>query len=174
MTATPGKRSKVALWGLAAVFVVAGALLALKLLGDDSGARRGPIAGFGEIGFRVERSGKLIKEGCLLLADSTPQHQRGLMDVTDLRGYDGMLFRFPTDTSDQFYMKDTPMPLSIAWIDATGRLVSSTDMAPCLVGTSCPTYGAKGPYRYALEVPKGHLPKLGIGPDSTFEPKAGC
>ena len=35
-------------------------------------------------------------------------------------------------------------------------------MAPCGDSSSCPDYAADGPYRYALEVPKGRLPALGV------------
>ena len=40
------------------------------------------------------------------------------MEVTDLQGYDGMLFKFSSDYTGAFYMKDTPLPLSIAFFDA--------------------------------------------------------
>jgi uncharacterized membrane protein (UPF0127 family) len=133
---------------------------------------RTPIPGFGEIGFSVDggRAGRL----CALLAETAEQRNRGLMGVTDLAGYDGMLFRFQADTAGTFYMLNTPMPLSIAWFDAGGRFVSATDMEPCLGRTDCPTYGSAGPYRFALEVPKGNLAKLGIGPGTQVRFDARC
>jgi uncharacterized membrane protein (UPF0127 family) len=69
------------------------------------------------------------------------------------------------------------MPLSIAWFDAAGKFVSATDMAPCPPGTAagkCPLFSAKGPYRFALEVPQGQLPSLGIGPGTTLELAGPC
>ncbi len=107
-----------------------------------------------------------ILEWCMLLAETGAQHSRGLMQVTDptLGGYDGMLFRFTEDTNDRFYMHNTPMPLSIAFIASNGDIVSTTDMAPCDDGAGCPLYSAAAPYRFAIEVPQGHLGRLGIGP----------
>jgi uncharacterized membrane protein (UPF0127 family) len=103
---------------------------------------------------------------CMLLAETEAQHNRGLMQVTDptLGGYDGMLFRFTEDTNDQFYMRNTPMPLSIAFIASNGDVVSTTDMAPCDDSAGCPLYSAAAPYRSAIEVPQGHLGRLGIEP----------
>ena len=46
------------------------------------------------------------------------QRRMGLMRVTDLKGYVGMVFRFPTDSQSGFHMRNTPMPLSIAWFAA--------------------------------------------------------
>lgn len=133
---------------------------------------RTPVTGFGEIGFRVAERGSARR--CALLADTEEQQERGLMNRTDLSGYDAMLFRFPADTTVSFYMKDTPLPLSIAWFDAAGAFVSSTDMEPCLDNRQCPTYGATRPYRFALEVPKGALGGLGIGPGSHLVVGGGC
>ena len=77
------------------------------------------------------------------------------MERTDLGGYDGMLFKFATDTTGAFYMKDTPMPLSIALFDAAGRFVSSTDMEPCLDQPTCPTYAADRPLPLGAGGPQG-------------------
>lgn len=134
--------------------------------------RRVPLEGFGEIAFRIAQPGaRLTVEDwkCALLADTPQQQSQGLMRQHHLSGYDGMLFRFPTDTSTSFYMKDTPLPLSIAWYDAEGRFVSSADMDPCLNAPECPTYSAKGPYRFALEVERGDLLNLGARPGSRLE-----
>ena len=125
-----------------------------------------PVEGFGQIAFRVEGPTGSAAERCALLAESAEQRTRGLMNRTDLAGHDGMIFRFEADTSGSFWMKDTPLPLSIAWFDSSGAFVSSTDMEPCLNRPSCPTYSAAGPYRFALEVPQGALPDLGVGPGS--------
>lgn len=136
-------------------------------------AARAPFSGFGEIAFRVGPGGGSNRR-CALLADTPAQQELGLMRRSDLGGYDGMLFRFPTDTSVEFYMKDTPLPLSIAWFDASGRFVSAADMEPCLDTLVCPTYGAAAPYRYALEVPKGGLGGLGIGAGSHLTVGGAC
>ena len=87
------------------------------------------------------------------------------MGVTDpeLGGRAGMVFSFPSDTRAAFWMKDTLLPLSIAWFNADGGFVSSADMQPCPAGTrTCPTYSAVGRYRTAIEVPLGGLEPLGL------------
>lgn len=111
---------------------------------------------------------------CALLADTDAERARGLMEVEDLDGYDGMLFRFADDTTARFHMADTRIPLSIAWFDAAGHFVSSAEMPPCPDGEECPTYGPDRPYRLALEVPAGDLADMGIGPGSRISAGGTC
>ena len=132
--------------------------------------KRTPVSGFGEVAFRVATGPQL----CALLARTAQQQAQGLMKRTDLAGHVGMLFVFTADTNETFYMRNTPMPLSIAWFDASGRFVSAADMVPCADRPDCPTYAAARAYRYALEVPRGGLGGLGIGPGSTITVGAAC
>jgi uncharacterized membrane protein (UPF0127 family) len=125
-------------------------------------ADRKLLDGFGEVAIAVRAPDGTVKGWCVLLAESATQRERGLMEVTDLKGYAGMLFVWDADASSQFYMRDTPMPLSIAWIAADGQLVSTAGMAPCGDVDNCPLYSAKGPYRFALETPSGQLDELGL------------
>jgi uncharacterized membrane protein (UPF0127 family) len=112
---------------------------------------------------------------CLLVAASDEQRQQGLMEVTDLGGYRGMVFVWDADTSGGFWMRNTPTPLSIAWFDADGLFVSSADMAPCsATAPDCPTYPAGGPYRFAVEVFQGDLDELGVGPGSRLALGGDC
>lgn len=129
---------------------------------------RTPLAGFGEVEVRIVEGpdGEPVIV-CVLVAETPEQRQRGLMEVTDLGGYDGMLFLFPTDSEGGFWMKDTLLPLSIAYLDADGAVVSTADMDPCPDGTDCPSYAAAGPYRMALEVEQGGLAPLGLVEGST-------
>ena len=46
------------------------------------------------------------------------------MEVTDLQGYSGMVFVYDDDVAGGFYMRNTPTPLSIAWIAADGEVVT--------------------------------------------------
>lgn len=99
-------------------------------------------------------------EATVLLANTDAERSQGLMGKKNLGGYDGMLFEFPSDTQGGFWMKDTLIPLSIAFFDASGRVVDFFDMEPCPPQTTtCPTYRPDAPYRRALEVPKGDLPR---------------
>jgi uncharacterized membrane protein (UPF0127 family) len=136
------------------------------------------IAGFGEVGFRIVPASTAADltptELCALLAATEAQRARGLMRVTDLKGYPGMVFRFSTDSAGGFYMRNTPMPLSIAFFDNSRRFVSAIDMAPCPDIDNCPTYAAAKPYRYALEVPRGGLPGIGAGPGSVLTVGGAC
>ena len=111
---------------------------------------------------------------CVAVADTEAQRQQGLMGRHDLGGYDAMVFRFPSDSSVRFFMRDTPLPLSIAWYDSAGAFVSSTDMDPCPTRDGCPTYGAAGPYRVAFEVPKGALAGAGLGSGSRVSVGGTC
>ena len=82
------------------------------------------------------------------------------MGVTDLGGADGMVFRWDEPTAGNFWMRDTPMPLSIAFFAADGSFVSAADMEPCLhrrPTPSAPATPPPAPYQYAVEVAAGGL-----------------
>jgi len=64
---------------------------------------------------------------------------------------DGMLFVFPDDTRGGFWMKNTLVPLTIAFFDAEGKRVRKLSMTPCRQ-ESCPIYNPGRRYRYALEL----------------------
>lgn len=143
--------------------------------GDESG-----LPDFGTVGFRVQLAGGLpsTSERCALEAVTAEQRSRGLMEVTDagLSGYDGMVFRFDeADTDTTFFMRNTRIPLSIAWFDARGSYLGAADMEPCPDEVAeCPTYASPRPFRLALEVPKGNLARLGVGPGAVIELLDGC
>jgi len=133
------------------------------------------LDGFDEIAITVRPAdGSALLAWCLLAALQAEQRARGLMEVTDLKGYPGMLFLYDTDVQSAFWMRNTPMPLSIAWFDADGNLVSTSDMAPCDDRDDCPIYGSAGPYRSAIEVPQGELAGLGIGAGATISIGGTC
>ena len=70
---------------------------------------------------------------------ATPRaRQRGLMGRTHLAADRGMLFVFEQPGRHCFWMRDTPLPLSIAFIDAAGRIASLADMAPRSETPHCP------------------------------------
>ncbi|MDQ2725117.1 MAG: DUF192 domain-containing protein [Actinomycetota bacterium] len=101
---------------------------------------------------------------CFLVADTPQERARGLMGRRNLGGYEGMAFVYPADSYDSFYMRDTPLPLGIAFFSRTGTFLSSASMPPCPDTTlSCPQYAPAAPFRLALEVPLGQLGVLGVG-----------
>lgn len=130
---------------------------------------RGQLEGFGEVSAKVTAADGSETHLCLLAALTAAQRAAGLMFVTDasLGGHDGMVFVFDEDVSSGFWMRNTRLPLSIAYFDADGMLVSVADMDPCPdAAPTCPSYAAGGPFRYAIEVPRGELPRIGVvGPE---------
>jgi uncharacterized membrane protein (UPF0127 family) len=83
------------------------------------------------------------------------------MGRTELADGEGMVFLFGGPTTVSFWMKDTPIPLSIAFWNAQGRIIAILDMAPC-AADPCPTYAPGLPYVGALEVPRGFFLERGI------------
>ena len=97
--------------------------------------------------------GPLFKQGADLdvaVADDDASRERGLMGVTDLGANDGMAFTWTEPTDATFWMKDTLIPLSIAFVDAGGHVITISEMTPC-TADPCRTYAADGPYTTAIE-----------------------
>lgn len=122
-------------------------------------AAREPVEGFGEIAYRINRTAPATR--CAILAQSAMQQSRGLAGHSDLSGYDGMLFAFPNDVTAGVPTRNVGLALSVAFFDAGGRFISSTDTPPCGDGTDCAAPAPARPYRYALQAPQGALPGLG-------------
>ena len=137
-------------------------------------ADRTILDGFAETAAAVTTPDGTVIPWCLLLAATQEQRNRGLMEVTDLAGYAGMVFLWPEDSNSSFYMRNTPTPLSIGWFDAEGEFVSGADMDPCGDVEGCPLYSATGPYRFAVEVPQGELDRLGVGEGSRLRLGGPC
>jgi uncharacterized protein len=90
----------------------------------------------------------------------TPQQQaQGLMNVTTLPEGAGMLFLFPAEKSGAFWMKNTLIPLDIAFFDAKRRLVGVLTMVPC-TADPCPTYSPGAPFKFAVEANEGAFARL--------------
>lgn len=119
------------------------------------------VSGFGEVALKVKPASASSHRYCALLADTLDQREKGLMGQKDLAGYAGMAFVFKADTDVPFVMRNTIIPLSIAWIDDHRRVVAVADMDPCKA-EPCTTYSPRRRYRSALEVPRGDLGRLGI------------
>ena len=100
------------------------------------------------------------------IADDEAERQRGLMERTELAENAGMLFVFGREQQLSFWMRNTRIPLSIAYIDADGRIVDIEDMEPFDDQTKHPS---AEPSKYALEVNQGFFDKRGIGVGDTVE-----
>ena len=95
------------------------------------------------------------------VANTPAKRERGLMGRQSLALDAGMVFVFPKDSKDAFWMKDTLIPLSIAFYDDRGRIVSLLDMEPCRA-QPCPLYSPGAAYRGALEVNRGAFDRWGV------------
>jgi uncharacterized membrane protein (UPF0127 family) len=93
------------------------------------------------------------------IADTPETLEIGLMCRTALDPDAGMLFTFADTTQGGFWMKNTLIPLSIAFIDADWHIVALMDMrvAPDPENGPFETYTPSRPYRYALEVNLGYF-----------------
>ncbi len=92
------------------------------------------------------------------VADQADERMRGLMYRDSLGADSGMLFVYPDEAERRFWMKDTRIPLSIAYLDSGGRILKIADLKP-LDETGVPSVR---PARYALEVNQGWFAKNGI------------
>jgi uncharacterized membrane protein (UPF0127 family) len=127
--------------------------------------------GFTTVTARVTAADGTVCDVCLWLADDGDERSRGLMGVNDLGDAVGMAFVWETPIDGEFYMLNTPTPLSIAWFEPSGVFLSETDMEPCITDDSatCERYGAGGSYDLAIEMFDGQLGTVGIGPGSQVE-----
>lgn len=92
------------------------------------------------------------------IAQTEASRNYGLMNRASLAKDHGMLFVFDTVGRPCFWMKNTPLPLSIAFIDVQGVIVNMADMMPHSTNNHCP----KRPVRYALEMSQGWFQEQGI------------
>ena len=108
------------------------------------------------------------------IAETPAERAAGLMHVMALPPDDGMAFVFGGPVTDQFWMKDTLIPLSVAFVAQDGTIVSMSVMDPC-TADPCPTYAASGPYTMAVEANIGwfHDHGVGVGSDARLEPGDG-
>ena len=99
------------------------------------------------------------------VAITAEQRAVGLMNRFSLKSDHGMLFVFERPEAQAFWMRNTYIPLSIAFIAADGRIINIDDMKPQTEDSHYST----GPALYALEVRKGWFAQRGIGPGATVE-----
>lgn len=85
------------------------------------------------------------------VADTDASRGRGLMYRQKLGKEDGMLFIFPDPGYHSMWMMNTYIPLSVAFVDADGKILNILDMEP----QTQDTHTAAGPARYAIETNKG-------------------
>jgi uncharacterized protein len=88
------------------------------------------------------------------IAQTEQDRERGLMGRRILAADAGMAFLFPTPTEEAFWMKDTPIPLAVAFWGRSGRIVAIMEMIPCRADP-CPLYSPHASYVGAVEANRG-------------------
>ncbi|MBX3607404.1 MAG: DUF192 domain-containing protein [Piscinibacter sp.] len=94
------------------------------------------------------------------VAQTPEQRQIGLMNRPSLPANGGMLFAFEAPAQQCFWMKNTLLPLSIAFLADDGTIVNIEDMQPQSLASHC----SVKPVRYALEMSQGWFAKRGLKP----------
>ena len=108
----------------------------------------------------IHASGGKEVEVRVEVADDPAEQAKGLMDRTTLGENRGMLFVFPEERELSFWMKNTLIPLSIAFIDSESRIIDIQEMKP--LDDEPPHYVSAEPARYALEVNRGFFEERGV------------
>ena len=93
------------------------------------------------------------------IAADDASRERGLMSRTNLAENEAMLFVFPAPRPVAFWMKNTTVPLSVAYISPSGRIFEIHDLKPL---DETPVPSASDAVSYALEMPKGWFERHGI------------
>jgi len=99
------------------------------------------------------------------IAADDATRSRGLMFRQQLGASDGMLFVFPRAAVQCFWMRNTYIPLSVAFLDDRGAIVNLADMQPLDDTSHC----SAQPVRYVLEMNQGWFAQRGIGPNAVIE-----
>lgn len=121
------------------------------------------------VDYRLEPAGGNPVTVRLEVAADPATRARGLMEREQVPPGTGMVFLYPADVAESFWMKNTLVPLSIAFVAADGRVVSVAEMTPCKADP-CPSYAPGGPYRYAIELAAGSFGDAGVGPGAKVVP----
>jgi uncharacterized membrane protein (UPF0127 family) len=94
------------------------------------------------------------------IARTKAQREQGLMYRKRLKDGEAMLFIFERDEILSFWMKNTLIPLSIAYFASDGRILEISDLEPGNLNS----VRSSRSIRYALEVPQGWFGRAGLGP----------
>lgn len=98
------------------------------------------------------------------VAATPAQREQGLMFREKMTANDGMVFVFEGPADVCMWMKNTLLPLSVAFIDGSGKIVNIEDMQPQTLDSHC----AKKQVRYALEMNLGWFKQKNIKPGTSI------
>jgi uncharacterized membrane protein (UPF0127 family) len=153
--------------------VVAGVLAGLFLIGradDEPDTQATPTsAGPATVEYELRPQDRAVVKVRLEVAANPDARGRGLSRRASVPDGSGMVFLFPGDTDSAFWMKDTLVPLSIAFVGADGRVVAVREMEPC-EADPCPLYQPQAAYRSAVELPAGAFDEAGVRPGDLVVP----
>lgn len=99
------------------------------------------------------------------VASREAERQQGLMFREKMGPNEGMVFLFDAPAGVCMWMKNTLIPLSVAFIDESGKIVNIEDMQPQTTESHC----AKKPIRYALEMNRGWFKQKNIKPGNVID-----
>lgn len=106
------------------------------------------------------------KELTLLVAETDEQRARGLMGIEKMADDNGMIFTYPAPVTKLcMWMKDTKIPLDVAFIDGAGKIVNIETMKPMTTDNHCNT---GGPIFFALEMNAGWFEKNNVKPGDSL------
>ncbi len=93
------------------------------------------------------------------VANTAESRAQGLMHRKSMTGNHGMLFVFPLPSPQCMWMRNTLIPLAVAFIDEQERIINIEEMQPQTEETHC----ARQPAKFALEMPAGWFKNRGFG-----------
>jgi uncharacterized membrane protein (UPF0127 family) len=136
----------------------------------------GPLGGAGPLPVVDATAGDVKLR--LAVANDEPTRELGLMCVTRLRSHAGMIFVFPQSANQEFWMKNTLIPLDMVWVAADGTV---TNVAPAVPASTMQTSDdqvarRRGNGRFVIELPSGEASVDGIsaGMRLTLPPLTGA
>lgn len=140
-------------------------LLLIALLAAGCGGSAPPGEGL-PTGTATIETGESQVEVEVSIAETPEARQRGLMGVDDLPENAGMVFLQDTPVQGSFWMKDTLLPLSIAFWNESGEILAILDMEPC-EEDPCELYDPGVTWIGALEVNQGFFEENGVETGAT-------
>ena len=173
----PALRARVMLVAGALLVGLGGVLVARSLTASEAppasapapGQATGPAPGPPTVLYELRGGvGDPVRVRLEVAADPAAR-RRGLSGRPSVPAGTGMVFLFPEDVAGAFWMKDTLVPLSIAFLDADGRVLAVREMTPCRADP-CPRYRPGTSYRSAVELPAGAFAEAGVEPGDLVVP----
>ena len=135
-------------------------LLSIPLAcGADPASDPADAATTGEVVFQTAGGERSLE---VRIADTDAERERGLSGLRELGEDEGMAFVFDEPAETSFWMKDTLIPLAIAFVGEDGHVLAISEMIPCRAD-ACPTYGPPAPSAMAVEANAGWFSSNGVG-----------